>query len=425
MKMSVPQTRLSVLLGHFAPALPVLNAEQTGGTFVKSPKDVVVVAAVRTATTKAGKGGFKDTPSIDLLAAVFKGVIEKSKIDPKLVEDICVGSVLPVSLVRANEARMASFLAGFPETTSVYTVNRQCSSSLQAIANIAASIHAGHYEIGIGAGVESMTFDAFRWDGSKDPKVLANSKAKACLIPMGITSENVASKFNVTREAQDELAASSHAKAGKAIAAGKFKEEIIPVSTISRDAQTGQPKSIIISVDDGVRASTTAEQLAKLKPAFSKTGSTTAGNASQVSDGAAATLLASRAAAERLGLPILGTIRSFAVAGVPPEVMGIGPAFAIPACLKKAGLKVDDVDIFEINEAFASQALFCVEKLGVPKNKLNPNGGAIALGHALGATGSRMTATLLHELKRTKKRFGVVSMCIGSGMLFFVFPSYF
>jgi acetyl-CoA acyltransferase 1 len=387
----------------------------------------VIVASVRTPVCKAGRGGLKDTPAMHLLLAALQGVLAKSKIDPKLVNDIVVGTVLPLGSVRANECRMAAYLAGFPDSTCVYTLNRQCSSSLQAIASVAASITAGHCNIGIGAGVESMTKDAFKWDGAKDPKVMANKSAKACLLPMGLTSENVASHFKVTREEQDALAVASHHKAAKAIKAGKFKEEIVPVVTKVIDAKTGEETEVTVAVDDGVRGATTAEQLAALKPAFKKDGgTTTAGNSSQVSDGAAASLIMTRAMAQKLGLPILGVFRSFAVSGVPPEVMGIGPAFAIPDALKKVGLTINDIDVFEINEAFASQAVYCAKTLKVPMDKLNPNGGAVALGHPLGATGARMTATLLHELKRSKKRFGVVSMCIGSRSfhIFFRAPTY-
>jgi acetyl-CoA acyltransferase 1 len=241
---------------------------------------------VRTPICKAGRGGFKDTAAIDLLTAALKGVVAASKIDTKLVNDIVVGTVLPLGSVRANECRMSAYLAGFPDSTCVYTVNRQCSSSLQAIASVAASIQAGHYEIGIGAGVESMTKDAFKWDGAVSPAVLANKGAKACLLPMGLTSENVAAHYKVSREDQDKLAVASHQKAGAAIKNGTFKDEIVPVATKVKDAKTGEETAVTIAIDDGVRASTTYEQLAALKPAFKKDGgSTTAGNASQVRGG--------------------------------------------------------------------------------------------------------------------------------------------
>jgi len=261
-----------------------------------------------------------------------------------------------------------------------------------------------------------MSLAGQRWEGAINPRIFLNAQAKACLLPMGITSENVAHKYKVSRAVQDQMAVESHAKAADAIKAGRFKDEIVPVHTRIKDEKTGQEKEIVFDTDDGVREGTTLEVLAKLPPAFSKEGSTTAGNASQVSDGAAAALLMTRGRAKKLGLPILGVFRSFAVAGVPPEIMGIGPAAAIPLALQKAGLKVDDIDLFEVNEAFASQAAYCVQHLGIPAQKLNVNGGAMAIGHPLGCTGARMTATLLHEMQRRRARYGIVSMCIGSGM---------
>jgi len=317
---------------------------------------------------------------------------------------------------KANECRIAAFMAGFPETVPIHTVNRQCSSGLQAIAHVAANIKAGYYEIGIGAGVESMSKSEFKWQGSVNPKIFLNEQTKACLLPMGITSENVAEKFGVTRKEQDEFSVLSHARANAAIKSGKFAEEIVPVVTKFKNESTGTEKEIIFDTDDGVRADTTLEGLSKLPTVFKKDGSTTAGNASQVSDGAAAALLMTRKKAQQLKLPIMGTFRSYAVTGVDPAVMGIGPAFAIPAAVSKAGLELKDIDIYEINEAFASQAVYCVKKLGLSTDIVNVNGGAIALGHPLGCTGARMTASVLHELKRRNARYGVVSMCIGSGM---------
>ncbi|NWV74587.1 THIKB thiolase, partial [Dasyornis broadbenti] len=279
--------------------------------------------------------------------------------------------------------------------------------------------------------------------GNISSSVMDNSKARDCLIPMGITSENVAEKFGVSRKKQDAFALTSQQKkhtatsgevqplcrfpilnseqrslrgAAKAQQMGLFKTEIVPVKTTVTDNE-GNSKTITVHQDEGIRPSTTLEGLAKLKPAFKEDGSTTAGNASQVSDGAAAVLLAKRSKAAQLGLPVLGVLRSFAVVGVPPDVMGIGPAYAIPVAVEKAGLTLSDIDIYEINEAFASQAVYCVEKLGIPMEKVNPLGGAIALGHPLGCTGARQVVTLLNELKRRGKRaYGVVSMCIGTGM---------
>ncbi|VFQ86298.1 unnamed protein product [Cuscuta campestris] len=377
--------------------------------------DVVIVAAYRTPICRAKRGGFKDTFPDDLLAPVLKAVIEATNINPAEVGDIVVGTVLATGSLRAAECRLAAFYAGFPETVPVRTVNRQCSSGLQAVA---ASIKAGFYDIGIGAGLESMTVDNISRPQIANPRVDDFALAQDCLIPMGITSENVAQRYGITRQEQDYAAVVSHQRAAAATATGKFKDEIIPVSTKIIDPATGMEKHVVISVDDGFRPNANMGDLAKLKPAFKKDGSTTAGNSSQVSDGAGAVLLMKRSVAINKGLPILGVFRSFAAVGVDPAVMGVGPAVAIPAAVKSAGLKLDDVDLFEINEAFASQFVYCSKKLNLDPEKVNVNGGAIALGHPLGATGARCVATLLHEMKCRGKDcyFGVVSMCIGSGM---------
>jgi len=270
--------------------------------------------------------------------------------------------------------------------------------------------------VGIGAGMETMSNSPQRWDGGVNPRIFLNKQAKACLMPMGITSENVASRFKVSRKEQDEFSVLSHARAAAAIKEGRFKSEIVPVKTKLKDEKTGQEKDIIFSQDDGVRADTTLSTLSKLSPAFSKDGSTTAGNASQVSDGAAAVLAMSRRKARQLNLPVLAIFRSFAVCGLDPAIMGIGPALAIPEAVRRAGLQLNDIDLFEINEAFASQAVYCVKKLQLDTDKVNVNGGAIALGHPLGCTGARLVASLLPEMARRQARYGVVSMCIGSGM---------
>ncbi|KAL1330703.1 hypothetical protein HN51_047956 [Arachis hypogaea] len=378
--------------------------------------DVVIVAAYRTAICKAKRGGFKDTLPDDLLASVLKAVIEKTNVDPIEVGDIVVGTVLGPGSERAIECRMAAFYAGFPEVVPLRTVNRQCSSGLQAVADVATYIRAGVYDIGIGAGLESMSQDNISTIRTGNPKLDTFKQARDCLLPMGITSENVAKRYGVTRQEQDEAAVESHKRAAAARESGKFKDEIIPVSTKIVDPKTGEEKKIIVSADDGIRPNSNLMDLAKLKPAFQKDGSTTAGNASQVSDGAAAVLLMKRRVAVQKGLPIIGTFRSFAAVGVDPAVMGVGPAFAIPAAVKSAGLELRDIDLFEINEAFASQFVYSCKKLGLDRNKVNVNGGAIALGHPLGATGARCVATLLNEMKRRGNRFGVISMCIGSGM---------
>lgn len=423
--------RQRILLGHLEPAAGPNAAASTvsasacaagdsaayhrGACFAD---DVVIVAAYRTAICKAKKGGFKDTLPEDLLVPVFKALLDKTKLNPSEIGDIVVGTVLAPGSQRAIECRMAALYAGFPDTVPLKTVNRQCSSGLQAVADVASAIKAGMYDIGIAAGLESMTVNRVSIDGQVNPKVELFSQARDCLLPMGLTSENVAQRFGITRMEQDQASVESHMKAAAAAAAGKFKEEIVPVHTKIVDPKTGEEKEIVVSADDGIRSNTTLAVLSKLKPAFSKDGTTTAGNASQVSDGAGAVLLMRRDVATKKGLPILGIYRSFAAVGVDPAVMGVGPAVAIPAAVKAAGLQINDVDLFEINEAFASQFVYCAKKLDLDPAKVNVNGGAIALGHPLGATGARCVSTLLNEMKRRGKdcRFGVISMCIGSGM---------
>jgi len=383
----------------------------------KSEDDVVICCALRTAIAKANRGGFKDTPCEDMLAPLFKAVVERTKVKPETIGDICIGNVSQPG-AGAVTSRMAQFMGDLPFEVSLSTVNRQCSSGLQAVANITSSIRAGVIDVGIAGGVESMTM--YNMASSVDPtkfstKIADNALAMTCLVPMGITSENVAEAYKISPEKQNTLAVSSHSKAIAAQKQGLFKDEIVPVATKVKD-KDGNATDVVVKDDEGPREGTTLEGLSKLKAAFKAGGSTTAGNSSQVSDGAAMVLLARRSAAKKLGLPILARMRSYAVVGVDPKLMGIGPAFAIPAALEKANLSVNDVDIYEINEAFASQATMTVEHLKIPMEKVNPKGGAIALGHPLGCTGSRQIATLLPELKRTGGKLGVVSMCIGTGM---------
>ncbi|KAM4583666.1 3-ketoacyl-CoA thiolase, peroxisomal [Odontesthes bonariensis] len=411
--------RLKIISGHLRPggssgsrlraAECSSAAEVSGG----SGEDVVVVHGRRTAIGKAKRGAFKDTTPDELLSVVMKAVLTDVGLSPDKLGDVCVGNVLQPG-AGALMARVAHFLSGFPDSVPVYTVNRQCSSGLQALLNIAGAIRSRSIDLGLACGVESMSLQSIGNPGDLSSRLTDNDKARDCIIPMGITSENVAERFGVSREKQDAFALSSQHKAARA--QGRFQQEIVPVTTTFVDGEGGE-RQVTVREDEGVRAGTTLEGLSKLRPAFKPDGSTTAGNSSQVSDGAAAVLLGRRSAVEALGLPVLGVLRASAVVGVPPDVMGIGPAFAIPAALQQAGLTVDDIDVFEINEAFASQAVYCVEKLGIPMEKVNPNGGAIALGHPLGCTGARQVVTLLNELKRRGRRaYGVVSMCIGTGM---------
>ncbi|KAJ7929378.1 acetyl-CoA acetyl transferase [Mycena leptocephala] len=383
----------------------------------KHDDDVVIVSAIRSALTKGKKGGFKDTNPEEILSHVLRHVYTSVKLDPKLIEDISVGNVLPPA-GGASAARMAALHAGIPNTTSINTVNRQCSSGLTAISQIANEIKTGMIDIGIGAGVESMTkgYGAAAMPPSYSELVISNQEAADCLIPMGITSENVAADYGISREVQDAFAASSFQKAAKAQKEGRFKAEILPIEVTWVDPKTEEEKKIVVDYDDGVRDGVTKESLAKLKPAFSKDGSTHAGNASQVSDGAAAVLLARRSVAKKLGLPILGKYVAAVTIGVPPRIMGVGPAYAIPRVLEKTGLKQNDIDFFEINEAFASQAIFSVEHLKIDPRKVNKHGGAIAIGHPLGCTGARQVATGLNIAKQYNEKIFVTSMCIGSGM---------
>lgn len=382
----------------------------------KHPDDVVVTAACRSAFTKGGKGGFKDTQASDLMAGVLKALIDRSKINPALVEDICVGTVLAAG-GGATEMRAASLVAGFPETAAVRTLNRQCSSGLQACVDIANQIKAGMIDVGVGAGVESMSLSYGPNAVTEFSELLDNyTEAANCKVPMGVLSEQMAQDLGVDRAAQDKFAAASYQKALKAQAEGLFDQEIVPLTVKFEDPKSGETKEITVSKDDGVRPGITPESLAKIRPAFAKNGTIHAGNASQISDGAAAVLLMKRSTAEKLGQTIIGKYVCASIVGVKPLLMGQGPWKAIPKALDLAGISKDDVDIFEINEAFASQCLWCANELGIPQEKINPKGGAIAFGHPLGCTGARQVSTLLYELKRTGKKVGSTSMCIGTGM---------
>ena len=376
---------------------------------------VVVTCALRTPITKGGKGGLKDTAAADLLHGAFKALIQRSGIDPNLVEDIAVGAVLAPG-GGATEFRAAALAAGFPVTSSTKSLNRQCSSGLQACVDIANAIKAGMIEIGIGAGAESMSQQYGPQAVTEFSELLENHKEAAnCKVPMGVLSEQMAKAKGIPRSEQDKFAAASFQKAIEAQKKGLFNDEIAPLTVKWTDPKTDEEREITVSQDDGVREGITAESLGKIRPAFAKDGSIHAGNASQISDGAAAVLLMKRSTAQRLGQKIVGKFVQASIVGVPPLMMGVGPAAAIPVVLEKAGLHRDDVDIYEINEAFASQCLYCINELGLDINKVNPKGGAIAFGHPLGVTGARQVSTLLTELRRTGKSVGVTSMCIGTG----------
>jgi acetyl-CoA acyltransferase 1 len=407
-------SRIEVLNKHItsSPAGDsIIESAFTAAPGKKSPDDIVIVKAVRTAIGKAKRGGFKECSQEKMLAPLFKHLITSTGVDPNLIGDIVIGTVLPRSSQGATEVRIASLLAGLPETVSCMTVNRQCSSGLQALADVAGAIKVGTYEIGIAGGVESMSINPMGWDGAINEDAMNHPLANGCYMGMGQTSENVAERYKISRQEQDEFSVRSHQKAAAAQAAGKFDSQIVPVEYTTEDG-----KKVVVSKDEGIRGTTTIADLTKLKPAFKEGGSTTAGNSSQLSDGAAAMLVTKRSTAERLKLPIQGIFRSFAVIGVEPAIMGVGPAYAIPPAVKRAGLTLKDIDVYEINEAFASQCTFSIKQLGLDMEKVNPNGGAIALGHPLGCTGARLVADILPELKRRNAHYGVVSMCIGSGM---------
>jgi acetyl-CoA acyltransferase len=382
-------------------------------------REAVVVSAVRTAVGKAPRGILKDTRPDDVAAIVIKEAVARVPgLKLEEVEDIVLGCAFPESDQGLNLARVVAMRAGFPYTVSGQTVNRFCSSGLQAIATAAYEIMVGGQDVIIAGGVEFMSqVPIMGLTPSPNPYLVEHNPQ--AFTSMGLTAENVAEKFGVTREEQDRFALSSHQKAAKAIREGKLKEEIIPIPAKVKEVKedgTIIVKEVIFDTDEGVRYDASLEGMAALKPAFKANGTVTAGNASQTSDGAAALVLMPRERAEALKVKPMAIFRSFAVAGVPPEIMGIGPAYAVPKALKKAGLTIKDIGLVELNEAFASQSLYVIRELGLNLDIVNVNGGAIAVGHPLGCTGAKLTTTLLYEMKRRNVRYGLVTMCIGGGM---------
>lgn len=379
-------------------------------------REAVIVSTVRTAAGRAGKGALKDTRADDLGAIVINEALKRAGIKPEIVDDCIMGCAMPEGSMGMNVARIA-IMAAFGKdmyTVPALTVNRFCSSGLEAIAIAAERIMAGWCDVVIAGGLESMTSVPMGgFTPELNPK-LTNEYPEA-YTPMGITAENVAERYNITREMQDEFAYNSQMKAKVALEKGVFKEQIVPVNT--RVWQDGKGwKDIVFEVDEAPRADTTLEGLAKLKPVFKIGGSVTAGNASPMNDAAAATVLMSKEKAKELGLKPLATFRFYTAVGTRPEEMGVGPLYAINKLFEKTGKKADDIDVYEINEAFASQARYCCEELKLPMDRVNKNGGAIALGHPLGCTGAKLTCQLVHEMKASKGKFGIVSMCIGGGM---------
>ena len=382
-------------------------------------KEAVVVSAVRTAVGKAPRGILKDTRPDDIAAMVIKEALARVPgLKMEDVDDVVLGCAFPESDQGLNLGRVVAMRAGFPHTVPGQTVNRFCSSGLQAIATAAYEIMVGATDVMIAGGVEFMSqVPIMGLTPSPNPYLVEHNPQ--AYTSMGLTAENVAEKFGITREEQDRFALLSHQKAAKAIKEGKFKEEIIPIPAKVKEIKedgTVVVKEVIFDTDEGVRYDASLEGMASLKSVFKAKGTVTAGNSSQTSDGAAALVLMSKEKAAALKLKPMATFRSFAVAGVPPEIMGVGPAYAVPKALKKAGLTIKDIGLVELNEAFASQSLYVIRELGLNLDLVNVNGGAIAAGHPLGCTGAKLTTMLLYEMKRRNVRYGLVTMCIGGGM---------
>jgi acetyl-CoA acyltransferase len=376
--------------------------------------DIIIAEAVRSAVGRAHKGSLANKRPDELAGEVIRALLARvPQVKPEDVEDLVLGCAMPEGEQGLNIARVAGMLGGLPQETSAMTINRFCSSGLQAIAIAASAIHFGSNDIVVAGGVESMSMVPMTGNKlSASPEAMA--ACPTVYTPMGITAENVAKRFGVTREEQDRFALASHKKASAAREARRFDEEIVPVKAVRYE---GNAKKLVeFRVDELIRPDTTLEGLAALKPAFSAKGVVTAGNSSPLSDGAAASLVMSKARADKLGIKGLGLFRAFATVGVDPAIMGIGPVPAVRKLFAKTGLSVKDIDLFEVNEAFASQSVYVQKELGIPDEKLNVNGGAIALGHPLGCTGAKLTATALYELRRRKGRYAVVTMCIGGGM---------
>ena len=400
-----------------------LNGERLG------MGEALIVSSLRTPVGKAGKGSLRATRPDDLAALVIKEAIARVPgLDAKEIDDVILGCAMPEGEQGMNVARIAALRAGLPVETSAMTINRFCSSGLQAIALAAERIRSGAAEVIVAGGTESMSMVPM--GGNKiSPNPWLVDHYPDAYINMGLGTENIARKFGITREAADQFSVESHKKALAALAAGNFRDETIPVEVKLTSVPNGngagaKPKGPVKAVtqafafaaDEGPRADTSMEALAKLKPAFHVKGTVTAGNSSQMSDGAAAAVVMSEARAKALGVKPLARFVAYATAGCPPEEFGIGPVFAIPKALKLAGLSLDDVSVIELNEAFAAQSLAVIRQAGLDPAKVNPNGGAIALGHPLGCTGAKLTATIIRDLQRKNGRYGMVTMCIGGGM---------
>jgi acetyl-CoA acyltransferase len=381
-------------------------------------REVIIASSVRTPVGRAFKGTLRATRPDELAAVAIKGALERvPQLDPAEIEDVILGCAMPEAEQGMNVARIASLRAGLPVNVSAVTINRFCSSGLQSIAMAAERIMSGGAEVMVAGGTESMSM--IPMGGNKiSPNPWLVEHYPDAYLSMGLTAERLAERFGITRAECDEFSLRSHQKALAALAAGKFAEETVavPVSFTTPNGSKPKRQEIVFKADEGPRADTSLEALAALKPAFHVKGVTTAGNSSQMSDGAAVTIVMSAERAKALGVTPLARYVSFATAGYKPEEMGLGPVFAIPKALKLAGLKLADIDVIELNEAFAAQSLAVIKEGGIDPERVNPNGGAIALGHPLGCTGAKLTASVLRELKRRKARYGMVTMCVGGGM---------
>ncbi|MEC3884535.1 acetyl-CoA C-acetyltransferase [Halobacillus sp. HZG1] len=381
-------------------------------------KEAVIVSGARTPVGRAKKGSLAHTRPDDLAALTIRETLKRANNYEGNIDDVIIGCAMPEAEQGMNMARNIAGLAGLHHKVPAITVNRYCSSGLQSIAYAAEKIMLGHSDTAIAGGAESMSLIPMGGHVIK-PNIQLVENAPEYYMSMGHTAEEVANRFEISRADQDAFAVQSHERAARAIQEGKFEDEIVPVEVTNRELGEDNKVKVrksFFSMDEGVRAGTTQDVLGKLKPAFSTTGSVTAGNSSQMSDGAAAVMVMDREKAEAEGLTPLVKFRSFAVAGVEPEIMGVGPIEAVPKALRMAGLSLSDIGLFELNEAFASQSLRVIRELGLDEDKVNVNGGAIALGHPLGCTGTKLTLSLIHEMKRRNEQFGVVTMCIGGGM---------
>jgi acetyl-CoA acyltransferase len=379
-------------------------------------REAVIVSSVRTAVGRALKGTLRQVRPDDMAAAAIEGALARvPALKPEMVEDVILGCAMPEGEQGMNVARISAFAAGIPATAAAMTINRFCASGLQAIALAVRAVELGECDVVVAGGTESMSLVPMGGQRYSPNPTLVDTRPEVYL-GMGLTAERLGKKYDIDREQTDAFALASHQKAVAAIDGGRFQDEIVPLRVSPPSTNGAAPEPITFDTDEGPRRDTDMAALGKLKPAFAADGIVTAGNASQMSDGAAATVVVSSDKAKELGLRPIARLVSFAVAGVPPEIMGIGPVEAIPKALERAGLKLEDIEIIELNEAFATQALAVIKAAGLDPDKVNVNGGAVALGHPLGCTGAKLSTQMLHELMRRGARYGIVTMCVGGGM---------